>query len=144
MRALIEAVMLQAKSSGPIGAIATGGVFGWRADVQTDYPCLMVGQAASMPPRYDTGSYRGGTYTELVTVRFWTFCQTAEAVQQLMEAVEKEFTLNWPTLSSGSVLSVAKGGQDIDISPDLDNDQNMNVYQGTMDVQFLIERNPTA
>ena len=139
MKALIKAVRSDLLGDGVVNALCTGGIHTGRAPDTAAMPYLVLSRLGSFRPDYYTSDHQ----VETVTMRFQTWSWSAETAISTTERIEKLFRTTWPSLDDGTVIFVAKESDGLELDPDPDDSGN-DVWQGIIDMTFLVQRDPTA
>jgi len=137
--ALIKAVRHDLMGDGVIAGLCTGGIHTGRAPDTATMPYLILSRLSGFRPEYYTSDHQ----VEQVTMRFQTWSHVAETVLNATERVEKLFRTTWPSLDDGTVIYVSKESDGLELDPDPDDSGN-DVWQGIIDMTFLVQRDPTA
>ena len=140
MTPLLEAVYDQLKGDASIIAIVGSKVYFGRARDNVDLPYLVFSRQGSFPPVVYTSRT---LQVEHIIIRFETWSIESDQAMTGVEAVEKLFRGTWPVLASGTVMQVTKQGDTLEIDPTPTSDGD-DVRRGIVDMDFMIQRDPTA
>ena len=116
--------------------IAPGGVHWGMAPEGTAFPYITLKPLAS----YDFEENTGQEFTEYRGIRvqiFSTSMAIAGTIKSSIEVVMQDPI----SLTVGSILHVNKGMDDLQLEPERDA-SGQEVWQGIIDFQFLVQRNP--
>jgi len=139
LKALIKAVRSDLMSDGIIAGLCTGGIHTGRAPDTAAMPYLIISRLGAFRPTYFTHAQQ----IEYVPLRFQAWSLSAETVISVVERIERLFRTTLPSLDDGTVMQALKDSDGLEIDPDPSDDGN-DVWQGVLDMEFTIQRNPTA
>ena len=139
MKALLRAIRQTLTGDGIISGLCTGGVHSGRGPDDAAMPYLVVSTAGGFLPQYYTGSQQ----VEHITVRFQAWSTSAETAIDTVERIESIFRNANPALDSGTVICVTKGSDGLELDPD-PTDTGHDVWMGILDLDFMVQRDPTA
>jgi hypothetical protein len=139
LKALIRAVRAVLQADGILVGICTGGIHTTRGQDDATRPYLIVTPQMGWPPDY----YTSRQQTEVLPVRFAAFSRSAEAAIDAAERVEAIFRTAVPVLDVGTCLQATKSTSGLELDPDPDDEGN-DIWQGIVEMDFLIQRDPTA
>lgn len=140
MTPLLAAVYAQLKGEPDIGAIFGVKIYGGRALNNEDMPYLVFGRQGSFPPVYYTTKTQ---QVEHVIIRFHVWSIDSEEASSAIEEIETLFRVTSPVLSSGTVMQVTRQSDNLAIDPTPTSDGN-DVWHGIIDLDFMLQRNPTV
>ncbi len=133
MKALLQGIWNHLQRPGTFAGHAHQGL----APAKPAMPYVVLEPGMSMSPDYRTDRQ----YMQTRTVRFSVYGTSMVTVAEWIDELESVFTSPAlpPILTSGVLLNVMKGGDDISIDPDRAED-GQEVWHGLIDLDFRIQR----